>query len=91
MLRKPGIAEVNRDRLIHSIGNLTLITPGLNSFLSDDLWEKKRKGLREHTNLSINKDLLDKAPDVWDENAIAERARRLCVAAIKVWPHADGI
>ncbi len=90
-VEEPGIAEVNRDRLIHSIGNLTLITPGLNSFLSDDPWEKKRKGLREHTNLSINKDLLDNAPDVWDETAIAHRARRICQAAIKVWPHANGI
>lgn len=90
-VEEPGMAEVNRDRLIHSIGNLTLITPGLNSFLSDDPWEKKRKGLREHTNLSINKDLLDNALGPWDETAIADRARRLCRAAIRVWPHADGI
>lgn len=88
---EPGMAEVNRDRLIHSIGNLTLITPGLNSFLSDDPWKTKRKGLDKHTNLSINRDLLDNAPDVWNETAIAARAHRLCQAAIKVWPHADGI
>ena len=90
-VEEPVMAEVSRDRVIHSIGNLTLVTPGLNSFLSDDPWVKKRKGLHEHENLSINRNLLDNAPDVWDENAIAERARRLCVAAIKVWPHADGI
>ncbi len=90
-VEEPGMAEVSRDRVIHSIGNLTLVTPGLNSFLSDDPWVQKRKGLHEHENLSINRDLLDNAPDVWDENAIADRARRLCQAAIKVWPHTDGI
>ena len=90
-VEEPSMAEVNRGRIIHSIGNLTLVTQGLNSFMSDDPWETKREGLDKHTNLSINRDLLSKAPDVWDENAIVERARRLCEAAIKVWPHADGI
>ena len=90
-VEEPSMMEVNRDRLIHSIGNLTLVTPGLNSYMSDDPWEKKLKGLGDHAVLFLNKDLLNHAPVVWNEAAISERAHRLCQTAIKVWPHADGI
>ena len=89
----PPVAKdnVDRDRIIQSIGNLTLVNERLNTILSNGPWESKRKGLGEHSVLFLNKDLLDKAPATWDEAAIADRARRLCQAAIKVWPHADGI
>ena len=90
-VEEPGMASVDRDRIIQSIGNLTLVNKQLNPALSNDPWESKRKGLGKHSVLFLNKDLLDKAPATWDEAAIADRARRLCQAAIKVWPHADGI
>ena len=80
-----------RDRLIHSAGNLTLVTKRLNSALSNAPWEEKQHTLGSHSILFLNKFLLDSAPAVWDENSITERARHLCQAAIKVWPHADGI
>ena len=95
--------SVNRDRLVHSIGNLTLCTSPLNSSMSNGPWRTipaepgkpevlgKREELNKHAVLSLNRELLDNAPDIWDETAIAERAHRLCQAAIKVWPHADGI
>ena len=66
----------------------------------EPLWEDVRetaedwlegRTLPHFTVLSLNRELLDNAPDIWDETAIAERAHRLCQAAIKVWPHADGI
>ena len=90
-VEEPGMASVDRDRIIQSIGNLTLVNKQLNPALSNGPWESKRKGLGKHSVLFLNKDLLDKAPATWDEAAIADRARRLCQAAIKVWPHADGI
>ena len=80
-----------RDRLVHSIGNLALVTGRLNASLSNGSWQQKQARLSRFTTLYLNKDLLDEAPEVWDEAAIAERARRLLHAAIKVWPHADGI
>ena len=80
-----------RDRIIHTLGNLTLTSKKLNSSLSNAPWDMKREGLGEHSVLFLNKTLLNEAPDVWDEAAIEERARRLCATAIKVWPHADGI
>ena len=81
----------NRDQLIHTIGNLTLVNNSLNLSLSNDPWKDKRVTLNEHYTLFLNKDLLNNAPEVWDESAIGERAKRLCLMATKVWPHADNI
>ena len=80
-----------RDHIVHTIGNLTLVTKRLNSTLSNAPWQDKRGTLGEHSVLFLNKTLRDDAPDVWDEAAIEERAKQLCAAAAKVWPHADGI
>ncbi|MXY46812.1 MAG: HNH endonuclease [Chloroflexi bacterium] len=86
-------AEVasSRDRIIHTIGNLTLVNGRLNSSLSDACWDKKRAELREHDNLFLNKNLLDNALDVWGESHIEARARQLAKVAMRVWPHADKI
>ena len=84
-------AEGMRDRLVHSIGNLTLVNQRLNSGLSNAPWVDKRNTLNRFSTLYLNKMLPDNVPGAWDETAIAARARRLCQAAIKVWPHADGI
>lgn len=80
-----------RDHLIHTIGNLTLVNSRLNPTLSNAAWTDKRATLSEHSTLFLNKDLLDSATEVWDESAIAERAKRLCQATTRVWPHADSI
>ena len=80
-----------RDRLIHSIGNLTLVNNRLNPALSNAPWEEKRVTLNEHTTLFLNKNLTDEAPEKWDESAIAKRAKRLFQAAARVWPYSDKI
>ena len=85
------MAIARRNRLIHSIGNLTLVNGRLNSALSNAPWEQKRETLGHHSVLFLNKTLLENAPHVWDELAIAERGRRLHGAAVRVWPHADAI
>ena len=84
--REEAIAK--RERLIHSIGNLTLVNQRLNSSLSNAPWSEKRRTLDKHTVLFLNRDLLANAPMVWDESAIVERGRRLYRMAIRVWPHA---
>ena len=73
------------------MGNLTLVTGRLNASLSNYSWTQKRQRFQTFSTLYLNKDLLDNADDVWDEAMIAERAHRLFVAAVKAWPHADGI
>ena len=81
----------NRNRIIHSIGNLTLVNQRLNSALSNAPWEQKQETISKHSVLFLNKTLLENAPTIWDETAIIERGKQLHQAAIEVWPHAGSI
>ena len=83
--------ETARDRLIHTIGNLTLVTGPLNTALSNNPWPEKRAEIEEYSNLPINRDLVKKAGDVWDEQTIIDRGQRLAEIAISVWPGPDQI
>ncbi len=83
--------ERQRDHVIHSIGNLTLVTSGLQPVLSNAPWDCKQGTLNEHSVLFLNKDLLTNPPQKWDECAIEARSRKLAHIAIKAWPHADKI
>ena len=80
--------ERQRSFSIHRLGNLTLVTQGLNSKLLNHSWVEKRRILEEEDNLYINKDLLRRAPkDYWDEEQIRLRGERLADYIIKIWPH----
>ena len=83
------MTKSNRDRLIHTMGNLTLARSSLNTSLSNRPWEEKRAELHDHITLFLNKELV-KEPE-WNEERIEARARQLAQAATKVWPHADGM
>lgn len=76
-----------RESLIRTIGNLTLITPNLNSSLSNDPWEKKREALQDHSVLFINKTLLQESEGVaWDEKTIQARSQSMAKIIAQVWP-----
>ena len=88
----PEGPEERRDRLLDSLGNLTLVNQPLNSALSNGPWANKRKGLLGHSTLFLNKDLLEHYQDhAWDEEAIRDRATRLHGAFVKAWPHSADI
>ena len=74
-----------RNGYIPLIGNLTLATKELNSSMSNRSWENKRKALNKFSALFINKELLDSAPSVWDEDAIQHRSHMLGEALTKIW------
>ena len=78
-----------RDRKIHTLGNLTLVSKRLNESLSNSKWEKKRKVLDENTTLFLNRRLLIDANDTWDENTIDARGRRLLDKFVELWPHGE--
>lgn len=84
----PVTAARHRERMIHTIGNLTLANDKLNPALSNGPWDQKRTLLEGHSVLFLNKRVLDDAPATWDEQAIDDRSQKLCEAAIRVWPHA---
>lgn len=82
-------AKLDRDHLIHTIGNLTLVNQPLNSNLSNRAWEDKKEIMHDHSNLFLNKEIVKEQE--WNEERIHARAADLCKVAIRVWPHADGI
>ena len=85
-------AIANRDRALHTIGNLTLVNGRLNSALSNAPWDRKKVTLADHSVLFLNKRLVNDRPDKgWDETEIERRAKWLHKQAAKVWPHSDKI
>lgn len=79
-------AAERRNRLIHTLGNLTLVNDRLNPKLSNAPWETKRREIARHSVLHLNKRLLDEAPEIWDEEAIEKRGADLASLFVKVWP-----
>lgn len=76
-----------RERLKHTIGNLTLVTGKLNPALSNSPWNEKRDGLQEHSTLFLNKHLLKTwGAGPFAEEQIMERGLELAGLAIQVWP-----
>ena len=76
---------LRRDRLLHTMGNLTLVTKRLNSSMTNAGLADKRDALTTHSTLFLNKDVLDASASGWDEAQIVERSNRLCDVAIRVW------
>jgi hypothetical protein len=88
-----GGSEAERDRLIHTLGNLTLLTGKLNSKVSNGPWlgkEGKREGLEAHDVLLLNRELLKKAVDRWTDDLVRSRTRELVEIVIQIWPVPDG-
>ena len=83
-------ATANRNRAVHTIGNLTLVNKRLNSSLSNGPWIEKRKALADHSVMFLSKRLVHDGPETWDEHEIETRAKWLHARAVEVWPHADG-
>lgn len=81
--------EAERDHLIHTLGNLTLLTGKLNSKVSNGPWRGsggKREGLEEHDVLLLNRELLKKAGDQWTDEAIRARTNELADIITQIWP-----
>ncbi|HEX6904561.1 MAG TPA: DUF262 domain-containing protein [Thermoanaerobaculia bacterium] len=77
-------ARNRRSTLLHTIGNLTLLTHSLNPAVSNGPWPKKRTQILKHSALNLNRPLEEY--DEWDEDAILKRGRALFRVAKKIWP-----
>lgn len=83
-------SEINRDRKLLTLGNLTIITQSLNSSIRDSKWEDKLKGKNKKGGLieysgglkTISQFL--EYPE-WDEKTIEERALFLYEKAKQIW------
>jgi hypothetical protein len=76
----------HRNHLLHTLGNLTLVTKRLNPKLSNGAWATKRSSLADHSVLRLNHELLSSAADAWTEEKITQRSARLGHAVIACWP-----
>lgn len=79
------------NRLVHRIGNLTLVTGPMNSGLGDHGWPWKKNRL-EGDNLEMNRRLIeDMEGDIWNEREINRRSQILADYVNKIWPHAAAL
>ncbi len=75
----------NRNKAIATLGNMAIITQGLNSTASNNKWRKKLDGgLKDKAgDLLTMKDVVNKPQ--WNESTIASRAEWLAGKANEVW------
>lgn len=78
-----AIATRKRDRVIQTIGNLTILSSGLNSAQSNYAWEQKRPELMKNSLLPLNQSLFELKS--WNEAAIHNRAMHLFDRALAIW------
>ena len=72
-----------REALVHTMGNLTLVTSALNESVSNGAWETKRQALAFFSNLAMNRKLVQKRQ--WDEQSIEDRSRELASMICGIW------
>ncbi|MEO8059732.1 MAG: DUF262 domain-containing HNH endonuclease family protein [Burkholderiales bacterium] len=75
---------LKRQDAVPRMGNLTLVHYGVNRALQNHAFDAKRKALFEHSNLQLNRGLMQLA--AWDEAAIEVRGEVLLKAALRIWP-----
>lgn len=86
---EPAEAEViqqERDSLLHTLGNLTLVTGSLNASMSNAAWPVKRQHLLRNSALTLNRSL----PENWDSPEIRARGTELATAASTLWSRPAG-
>jgi len=74
-----------REALIHTIGNLTLLTKKLNPSVSNSAWVKKKEAISKFSSLALNRELMQNAD--WNEETIKKRSQDLLKKAVNIWKH----
>ena len=85
--------EERRDSIIHTLGNLTLLTRKLNSKVSNGPWlgnGGKREALEAHSVLQLNRNLLKKAGAQWADEGISARTQEIINIILAIWPVPPG-
>ena len=78
-----------RDRLVHTIGNLTLVTSDLNRRLSNNEWRDKQIMISrdaKSNELLMNQNLRLQQSGKWDVEEIVARSGSLLAIALRIWP-----
>ncbi|GGE82036.1 DUF262 domain-containing protein [Massilia psychrophila] len=72
-----------RDRAVHTIGNLTLLTQELNASVSNGAWLPKKTEILKHSALAISRGIA--LIEQWDEDQMTVRSKTLFAYAAKIW------
>ena len=72
--------------LLHTLGNLTVVTQDWNAQLSNAIYETKRQKLADHGLLLNQTCFGETAPAVWNGQSIRSRAQWLTDEITKIWP-----
>jgi len=75
-----------RDRALHELGNLTLVTQKLNSKVSNGSWVSKVTHFQQVNDVVLTNDVIQSSPSAWDEGLIAARTAALTTAILEIWP-----
>ena len=75
-----------RNRLVQTLGNLTLLTPPANASASNSSFDDKRPRLNGSL-LRLNVEVA--GHPTWDEQAITTRGKLLADLAVRLWPAPD--
>lgn len=78
-------SEEIHEAYLHTLGNLTLVTPGWNSTLSNLPFALKKSQLAQHA-LRLNNAYFAQHTPRWNENAIKARAEFLLKLVLEIWP-----
>jgi hypothetical protein len=84
----PGISDLERDRLVQTLGNLTLLSTKLNSSVSNGPWlgeGGKRAALNEKDVLLLNSKVQEVGKDGWSEELIRSRTEDLTSMILDIW------
>jgi hypothetical protein len=76
--------DERRDVVLHTFGNLTLLTDKLNRDISNGPYTSKRPDITKQSALRLNAYFQDRMQ--WNEDEIVERGKSLFTMAIKLWP-----
>ena len=81
-------AHNRHERILHCVGNLTLLTQALNSSVSNGPFLQKKAAITLQSRLQLNA-YFQRLPDgaTWNEEAIVNRATSLFEVARGIWPH----
>lgn len=88
--RALGNSLVEDYELLHTIGNLTLVTQEWNSAMSNAPYPKKRGYLTRHA-LELNKSYFANGPKRWNGTAIRERGKFLADLIVQIWPAPESV
>ena len=80
-----------RNDVLQTFGNLTLLTQPLNSSVGNNSFSQKRQGIAGQSKLRLNTYFQTFSnADAWNEEAIKTRGDILLQIALQIWPGPDG-